>query len=261
MNNRNVMQYMENTGRYGFSLVEIMVAVAIMGIVLTFGVKSLNLFSRVSKNLEASAASDMESMLWMSNIRKFFYVSLFDEQAPPNKVTITRTELFQGGKRTIRYDIKTDDVNELPTTIFTITNKCVDVPKNVETLLPKMNSTYLSQVMDQLKAYPGCRTELTSIDCSQGQSLYAEFAAAGQRTRNFPLLPPSGKPWRNIGDYPVAGMVCINKNAYDYTLVQMMVATIDQRHLNEKDRSLGLSWKIKKMTIPPPDMGNSQYVH
>ena len=244
----------------GFSLIELMIALAIMSIVGVLSSQTYTFVKSLSRNIEATASSQEETILWMTSIRKYFYLSLYDKLAPPSIPTITRTELDIAGNSSVKYEIRLVNASDIPTTLFTITNRCVDVPPSMTKVLPKMDSAYLVGIMQGLKAFAGCETDLTPLDCRAGQSIFAEFSGANASLHYFPVMPKQGSSWSNASGSAVVGMVCIIKTTYDYTFVQMMFGTIDQRHQKDQIRDKAIHWDIRKMILPPPSNGNSQYV-
>jgi hypothetical protein len=237
-----------------------MLAVGIMSIVAALSVQVFQFISMASRNIEASANSQQETILWMSSIRKHFYVSLYDKLAPPSKPQLTRVEHLIAGNKAVTYSVKLDNAAEIPTTIFKIDNQCVDAPLTLAKLLPKMDREYLAQVMDKLKALPECRTDLTPLDCEPGQTIFAHYSGPNNKLPNFPILPKQAGSSSKASAAAVVGMVCVYKNTADYTFVQMMFGTIDQRQQKPENLASSIKWDIRKMILPPPSNGNSQYV-
>ena len=239
-----------------------MIVIFLMSAVALISNKVFNAFTNDNKRIESDAASEAESLVWMGYLRKNFYVSLLDAESPPELPVLHKVEFNESGLKTVRYDYQLASKLYDLSTIFQIKNKCTPVPASLQANLPTINRNYLAKIMARLGASPACVNDLASLDCGPGQTVSAQLIpeTGPNVLQYFPQISRNNSSWKKQNSQPIAGMVCVVKNAYDYMHVQMFSATFDLNFFDNPDKTSALRWSIKKMIFPPPSNGNSQYV-
>ncbi|SMF22549.1 prepilin-type N-terminal cleavage/methylation domain-containing protein [Pseudobacteriovorax antillogorgiicola] len=238
----------------GFSLIEMMISVAILSVIIMGAGKFIPRILSSSSTLEAYSNSRDEILQWMTVVRKNLYTTAFDPESPSDDPKLERWEIQDEFENfTIGTTMNVFDRNDSKQRIFSIGTRCIGAPDTLQTFLPVMNQDYLDQhVVD----VPECRNLLSLVDCGVGQRTEAVIDIEGVGRRTFPRTRG-----QRLSRHAVAGAAClVYDNNTRFHKVYIWAAIISQKNRKHEDKTKRVRWIKRQMLLPPSNTGNVQYL-